>query len=193
MSGSLQDVIERLRPHLTEREARTLRALIRQHDQPELPNVNEIEQQRLTMGERASDHITSAVGSWRFILIQSGILVLWLIINAIAWTLRWDPYPFILLNLVLSFQAAFTAPIIMMSQNRQSARDRLEAELDFEINRRAESEIAIIQTRLDELAGRQWETLVNLQEEQLDLLRRLEALSVRLDRHLTHDEGRNNP
>lgn len=81
----------------------------------------------------------------------------------------------------------------MMSQNRQSARDRLEAELDFEINRRAESEVAIIQTRLDELAGPQWEALVNLQQEQLDLLRRLEALSVHLDRHLTHDEGGNGP
>lgn len=81
----------------------------------------------------------------------------------------------------------------MMSQNRQSARDRLEAELDFEINRRAESEVAIIQTRLDELAGPQWEALVNLQQEQLDLLRRLEALSVHLDRHLTHDECGNGP
>ena len=193
MSGSLQDLIERLRPHLTEREAHTLRALVRLHDRPGPPNVNEIEQQRLTIGERASDRITSAVGSWRFILSQSAILVLWLVVNAIAWALRWDPYPFILLNLVLSFQAAFTAPIIMMSQNRQSTRDRLEAELDFEINRRAESEVAIIQTRLDELAGRQWETLVNLQQEQLDLLHRLEALSIRLDRHLTHDEEGNLP
>lgn len=88
MAGTLLEVLERLRPHLTDREAHVLDILIRQRENPELPNVNEIEQQRLTMGERASDHIASAVGSWRFILIQSGILILWLIINAIAWTLR---------------------------------------------------------------------------------------------------------
>jgi uncharacterized membrane protein len=159
--------------------------LIRQHERPRLQNVNEIEQERRTMGERASDRIASTVGSWRFILVQSGILMCWIIVNAIAWAFRWDPYPFILLNLTLSFQAAFTAPIIMMSQNRQATRDRLRAELDFEVNRRAESEVAIIQTRLDDLAGRQWEALVRLQRDQLDVLNRIEDMAVRLDQRLS--------
>lgn len=189
MPGTFIDVLERVRPHLTEHEAHVLHALIRQHERPRLPNLNEVEEQRRTMGERASDRITAAVGSWRFILIQSGILACWLIVNAIAWAFRWDPYPFILLNLVLSFQAAFTAPIIMMNQNRQAARDRLDAELDFEVNRRAESEVTILQTRLDDLAGQQWSTLVRLQEEQLELLHRIETLSVRLDWHFMPDDG----
>ncbi len=77
-----------------------------------------------TIGEFASDRIAAIVGSWRFILIQSGLLALWLVLNVVGAIQHWDPYPFILLNLVLSFQAAFTAPIIMMAQNRQSDIDR---------------------------------------------------------------------
>ncbi|HWV36582.1 MAG TPA: DUF1003 domain-containing protein, partial [Thermomicrobiales bacterium] len=150
MHRSLSDLVERLRPHLTEREAGLLHALIHQH--PTVRNPNKVEQEILTSGERWADRITNVVGSWRFIIIQAFILIMWLIINAIGWALRWDPYPFILLNLVLSFQAAFTAPIIMMSQNRQASRDRLEAELDFEVNRHAEREVALIRERLDDLS-----------------------------------------
>jgi len=103
--------------------------------------------------------------------------LLWLIVNSLAWLHDWDPYPFILLNLVLSFQAAFAAPIIMMSQNRQAVRDRLSAEQDYAVNRLAELEVVAIQEQLDMLAGRQWDALVALQREQLQALRRIEELS----------------
>ncbi len=112
-------------------------------------NVNDLEKARMTVGERVADGVAATIGSWRFILIQSGILILWLTLNIAAWISHWDPYPFILLNLALSFQAAYSAPIIMMSQNRQASKDRLTAEEDFRVNRLAEDEIRAILTRLD--------------------------------------------
>ena len=98
-----------------------------------------------TVGEKFADKITAGIGSWKFIIIQSIILIAWMIINVIAWTNSWDPYPFILLNLVLSFQAAYAAPIIMMSQNRTASRDRKKADWDLATDRRAERGIAQIQ------------------------------------------------
>jgi uncharacterized membrane protein len=109
--------------------------------------------------------------------LQATLLLLWLIVNSFAWLHDWDPYPFILLNLVLSFQAAFAAPVIMMSQNRQAVRDRLSAEQDYAANRLAELEVVAIQEQLDTLAGRQWNALVALQRDQLHVLRRIEELS----------------
>ena len=85
-----------------------------------------------TFGQRAADGFAKAAGSWRFIIIQSIILAVWILLNVTAWIHRWDIYPFILLNLCLSFQAAYAAPIIMMSQNRQAARDRDLAEHTYE-------------------------------------------------------------
>jgi uncharacterized membrane protein len=110
--------------------------------------VGEFEKQ-LTLGDRVADAFALTVGSWRFIIAQSVILAIWLLLNAIGWIRHWDPYPFILLNLMLSFQAAYAAPIIMMSQNRTSNLDRLQAKNDFEINQRAELEIEEILTLLD--------------------------------------------
>lgn len=98
-----------------------------------------------TFGETFADKITSGLGSWKFIIIQSVILVAWMIVNIIAWRNVWDPYPFILLNLVLSFQAAYAAPIIMMSQNRSASRDRKKTDWDLATDRRAERGIAQIQ------------------------------------------------
>jgi len=102
-----------------------------------------------SLGQRVSDIVATSVGSWTFILIQSAILALWIIVNVIGMIFRWDPYPFILLNLVLSFQAAFTAPIIMMSQNRQAERDRLVQRHDFDINIKAELEIESLHHKID--------------------------------------------
>jgi uncharacterized membrane protein len=104
-------------------------------------NVNELDQEQITFGQRASDVIAATVGSWKFIIIQSTLLTIWAALNATAWVRHWDPYPFILMNLVLSLQAAYTAPMIMMSQNRQAVRDRLEAHSDYLVNQRAEEEI----------------------------------------------------
>lgn len=100
--------------------------------------------QSLTPGQRAADAFAAAVGSWRFIIIQTVLLAAWVTLNVTAWIRHWDPYPFILLNLMLSFQAAYAAPIIMMSQNRSATLDRLQATADYDINRRAEAEITEI-------------------------------------------------
>ncbi|NOY55475.1 MAG: DUF1003 domain-containing protein [Actinobacteria bacterium] len=104
---------------------------------------------QLTPGERIADAFAVTVGSWRFIIIQSALLAAWLILNLVGWLKHWDPYPFILLNLMLSFQAAYAAPIIMMSQNRTSELDRLQARNDFEVNQRAEVEIEEVLTLLE--------------------------------------------
>jgi uncharacterized membrane protein len=117
-----------------------------------------------TLGERASDRIADLVGSWRFIIVQSGILAIWLVLNSIAWMAHWDPYPFILLNLVLSFQAAFTAPIIMMAQNRQSDIDRHKAQLDYDVNLKAELDITALHEKIDLLRQQDITRLIGLLE-----------------------------
>ncbi|HKJ92642.1 MAG TPA: DUF1003 domain-containing protein [Longimicrobiales bacterium] len=121
-----------------------------QHRHPPVRSVNELDAERATPGQRAADAVVRVVGSWSFILIQSSILAVWVVLNVTAWLRHWDPYPFILMNLVLSLQAAYTAPMIMMSQNRQAARDRLEAHNDYLTNLRAEEEIRAV---LDHLAA----------------------------------------
>jgi uncharacterized membrane protein len=114
-------------------------------------NVNEVVEEQMTLGERVADRVADTIGSWRFIIIQSMLIVLWIILNVIAWVEHWDPYPFILMNVMLSFQAAYAGPVIMMSQNRQSAKDRLAAEIDHQVNTKAELEIGLLVRRLDEL------------------------------------------
>jgi len=88
-------------------------------------------------GERMADELSASFGSWTFILVQSVVVVAWIAVNLMAWTRRWDPYPFILLNLVFSTQAAYAAPLLLLSANRQADRDRVEAEHDFGVNRLA--------------------------------------------------------
>ena len=106
---------------------------------------------RLTVGQFVADMVASGMGSWRFIIIQSCILLLWIALNVTAYVQRWDPYPFILLNLALSFQAAYAAPFIMMSQNRQQDIDRKKAESDYNVNIKAELEIELLHQKIDEL------------------------------------------
>ena len=118
------------------------------HQHKPLRNVNEIVDERLTFGQRTADLVARIVGSWTFIVIQSVLLVIWATLNVVAWTRHWDPYPFILLNLFLSLQAAYTAPVILMSQNRLAARDRIEAHNDFLINQKAEEEVRAILSHL---------------------------------------------
>jgi len=120
-----------------------------QHQHPPVQNVNEIFEDQLSVGQRAADWVANAMGSWKFIIIQSSILTVWIILNVFAWVQHWDPYPFILMNLVLSMQAAYAAPIIMMSQNRQASKDRLEVHNNFLINQKAEEEIRVILEHLD--------------------------------------------
>jgi uncharacterized membrane protein len=105
----------------------------------------------LTLGQRVADTVAATMGSWNFIIIQSALLFVWIVLNVTAFVQRWDPYPFILLNLALSFQAAYAAPFIMMAQNRQQDIDRKEAENDHQINIKAELEIELLHQKIDEL------------------------------------------
>jgi uncharacterized membrane protein len=116
----------------------------------------------LPLGARVSDAVARVVGSWRFIIVQSVLLVIWMALNVTAWVQQWDPYPFILLNLALSFQAAYTAPILMMSQNRQSEIDRRAAQHDYDINLKAELEIELVHQKLDLLREKEISELIGI-------------------------------
>src|SRR5262249_14202173 len=114
------------------------------------------------------------VGSWRFIITQSVFLAAWIVVNVyeVIWR-PWDPYPFILLNLMLSFQAAYSSPIIMMSQNRQAAKDRLQAELDLQTDVKAEMLIEELHGHVEELRIEKWAELLAIQERQIAMLEKL--------------------
>jgi len=124
----------------------------------------------ITLPQRVADRVAEVGGSWTFVLGFLAVLVAWIALNVALAAGAFDPYPYILLNLVLSCLAALQAPIIMMSQNRQAARDRAQAEQDFRINLKAELEIASLHHKLDHLLHAQWGRMVELQELQLELL-----------------------
>jgi uncharacterized membrane protein len=127
------------------------RARIRHsHQHQPIANVNQVHADKLSRGQRIADGLARVMGSWPFIIFQSILLACWITINVLAVVHRWDPYPFILLNLALSFQAAYAAPIIMMSQNRQAAKDRLMAEQDYVVNLKAEEEVKAIMVHLEQ-------------------------------------------
>jgi len=129
---------------------------------------------KLTLGERLADKMAEYAGSWRFIGIFFGVLLLWIALNSIVLIWRpFDPYPFILLNLILSCIAAVQAPIIMMSQNRQELRDRLRSEYDYRVNLKAELEIRHLHEKIDHLLINQWQRLLEIQEMQMDLMEEL--------------------
>ena len=128
---------------------------------------------QLSLGERIADRFATVMGSWPFIICQSIILAVWVALNLTAYINHWDPYPFILLNLMLSFQAAYAAPIIMMSQNRQADKDRLQSKSDYEVNLKAEMEIMQLHEKFNELRDHYWADLVRMQQQQIDMLERL--------------------
>jgi len=122
---------------------------------------------QLTFGQRIADTVAATMGSWSFIIIQSVILTIWIILNVVAWIGHWDPYPFILLNLALSFQAAYAAPFIMISQNRQADRDRHQAEEDFRTNVEAEQRIEELQRRLADIEVNKLDKIIDLLDKRL--------------------------
>lgn len=139
-------------------------------------NTNRRFQDELTFGQRLADRVATFGGSWTFILIFSVILLSWVVLNSFILAYRgkaFDPYPYILLNLFLSMIAALQAPVIMMSQNRQAMKDRLDAAHDYEINLKAELEIMALHEKLDTLKEQQWRELIFLQQEQIRLLTQL--------------------
>jgi uncharacterized membrane protein len=131
-------------------------------------------EKKLTFGERLSDHIAEFGGSWKFLISFGAVLLIWIVVNGVVLvTHAFDPYPFILLNLILSCLAAVQAPIIMMSQNRQEARDRLRAENDYKVNLKAELEIRHLHEKIDHLLRRQYNRLFEIQQIQIELLEEL--------------------
>lgn len=126
---------------------------------------------QLTYWDKLADRIASFGGSWKFISIFGGFILLWIAINIFLLTQdAFDPYPFILLNLILSCLAAIQAPVIMMSQNRMEERDRMRAENDFKINMKAEIEIKILHEKMDHLITNQWQKLLEIQQIQIELM-----------------------
>lgn len=119
------------------------------HEHPPIVNVNEVADEQLTLGQRLADAVANGMGSWAFIITQASLLALWIVVNSIRVFFHFDPPPFILLNLILSFQASFAAPVIMMSQNRQAEKDRLTAQNDYQTDMKGEQEIRHIMEHLD--------------------------------------------
>ncbi len=140
-------------------------------------NVNCAFSRELTFGERLADKVAQFGGSWRFITLFGVALLLWTGVNSYVLHRPFDPYPYIFLNLLLSMLAAIQAPVIMMSQNRQSDKDRLGASHDYEVNLKAEIEITALHDKLDQMRSEQIQVLLVQQQEQIDLLTRLLARS----------------
>ena len=139
-------------------------------------NVVQDYSEQMTLGQKLADKVASFGGSWVFISIFACVMVIWILLNSfilLKLNSSFDPYPYILLNLVLSMLAAIQAPIILMSQNRQAYKDRLSAEHDYEVNLKSELEIIALHEKVDSLKQEQWKGLISIQEEQLKLLGQL--------------------
>ena len=168
-AGYVHFMLESEKGELSNLEQEVLRS-IRDHELLVM-NVDKEFEKSWSFAERLADGIARFGGSWTFILYFGAFLALWIVINTLVLGLhRPDPYPFILLNLILSCLAAIQAPVIMMSQNRQEAKDRLRSQHDYQINLKAELEIRHLHDKLDHLLSHQWDRLVQIQELQLDLL-----------------------
>lgn len=119
----------------------------------------------LSFGDRIADSVASGMGSWRFIIWQTIVVVIWMILNVVGFIKHWDAYPFILLNLIFSTQAAYAAPIIMMSQNRHTERDRIHAANDYAVNLQAKKEIEDLQIQLNRVEIEKLDTIIKLLSE----------------------------
>ena|SRR6185437_13015942 len=170
--------------HISVAEKWEQKRLRHSHQHPPVINVNQALVETLTPGQRVADSLAIVMGSWTFMIVQSIILAAWIAFNILAWMHHWDPYPFILLNLALSFQAAYAAPIIMMSQNRLAAKDRLMAEQDYMVNTKVEEEVKAIMYHLEQQ-----------DEAMIDILRRIEEqhLAVMNGFGAMRTEGGGNP
>ena len=163
------------------RQLDALRTHRRTHRQKELVKASvergHFDVPPLTRGQKLADQVAATIGSWRFIVFQTTAIAIWITGNVLVGASAWDPYPFILLNLLLSFQAAYTAPAIMMSQNRQSELDRRHAQNDYEINVKAELEIELLHEKIDIMKEQE---LLALTQAVRDLSAQLDTLSKRM-------------
>ena len=162
--------------HLSASERRVVEAVLKRATISR--NTDRMVEDARTFGERVADRIAQFGGSWTFILLFLAALGGWVVLNSVILASRrggFDPYPYILLNLFLSMLASLQAPIIMMSQNRQAEKDRADAANDYEVNLKAEIEIRRLHEKLDELREKRWEELVQMQREQIELLKGMVA------------------
>src|SRR5262245_27232676 len=166
-------------------ERRVFRALLGR--QTIARDISESFQQQLTFGQRVADKVAEFGGSWTFLGLFAAFMLGWIFLNS-AQNRPFDPFPFILLNLLLSCLAAVQAPVIMMSQNRQAAKDRYEAQQDYQVNLKSEMEIMAIHAKLDEARDLQWKSLLDLQNRQMDLLGRLEERLECVERNTTRTD-----
>jgi uncharacterized membrane protein len=168
----VEEILKKEKGELTNLEHKVLESLKEQETIAQ--NINVEFEKQLTFGERLSDKLSAFGGSWRFIIIFFILLAIWVIINSINLVNKnFDPYPFILLNLILSCLAAIQAPIIMMSQNRMETKDRIRARSDYIVNLKAELEIRNLNERIDNLLTDQWQRLLEIQKIQMDIMNEL--------------------
>ena len=162
---AMDERAQKVARHITERKHISKNTTLEQNDTK-------------TLGQRAADAVASFGGSWAFIMLFAATLIAWVVLNSVIlanYNKAFDPYPYILLNLFLSMLASIQAPIILMSQNRQSELDRLNAEHDYEVNLKAELEIMLLHEKVDLLREGQWGELLAIQKQQLQLLSSLIA------------------
>jgi uncharacterized membrane protein len=165
----VKSLLEAERGELTALDSEVLASLRQQETVSQNPEAEK--EAAATAGERLADRVAAFGGSWRFIILFVVILLSWIAVNSVVLIVRpFDPYPFIFLNLILSCLAAIQAPVIMMSQNRQEARDRLHARHDYQVNLKAELEIRHLHQKIDHLLSHQWERLVEIQKIQIELI-----------------------
>lgn len=168
----MEELLQQEHGEFTELDRQVVESIARQDTISE--NSEEEFDEHRTFGERVSDHLASFGGSWWFLLSFAGVLMVWVSLNLVMGATRaFDPYPFILLNLVLSCIAAIQAPVIMMSQKRQEAKDRLRALGDYRVNLKAELEVRHLHEKLDYLISRQWQRLAEMQQMQLETMHEL--------------------
>lgn len=159
------------------------------HDHPPVINVNEAADRQLTMGDRVADNVAEFIGSWKFIIGQAVIMACWVVVNTLALfhVFRFDVYPFVFLNLAMSAEAAFSAPIIMMSQNRQADKDRLTAQNDYQTDCKGEEEIRNLMDHLDHQDAVLLQIIARMEEQHHDMLHRIGQLDPELAKRLGID------
>ena len=175
-SKYVQDILEAEKGELSLLDKEVIRNLKEQNLLAR--NVNDVFEDQKTLGERIADKVAEFGGSWKFLGIFAGVIVVWIIINSITLLVKhFDPYPFILLNLLLSCLAAVQAPIIMMSQNRQAKKDRILSDHDYRVNLKAELEIRELNWKVDQLLTHHWQRLLDIQRIQTEMMEEISSKS----------------
>jgi uncharacterized membrane protein len=157
------------------------------HEHPPVIDVNQVADERMTVGQKVADRVAATMGSWRFIITQASIMVVWIMLNLVGWFYHWDIYPFVLLNLAMSAQAAFATPLIMMSQNRQAEKDRLTAQNDYQTDCKGEEEIRFLMEHLDHQDIVMLQIIKRIEEQHQEIKEHLVRLDPTLAKQLGMD------